>query len=214
MSHPSTDVARDKTYYETVFAADVLRAPTPDMPPPAETDAPTVDNDGNDASGGVMLLALDFNSTSPGAYVQVHLVQRMPSNTTGTFAVSDWEDAMNECHRQTYASPVCGWDSHNDNHFALSQPTRTAQEYVDGFDAMAAASDGALGLYHMFNDAAGNISFYAISPTGFTVQIAAPPLGGYDPAPLVPGGPAGDLCGQGNCFSEREEHLEERSGRW
>ena len=120
---------------------------------------------------------------------------------------------MNECHRQTYASPVCGWDSHNDNHFALSQPTRTAQEYVDGFDAMAAASDGALGLYHMFNDAAGNISFYAISPTGFTVQIAAPPLGGYDPAPLVPGGPAGDLCGQGNCVSEREEHLEERSGR-
>ena len=68
--------------------------------------------------------------------VQVHLVQRAASNTSGAFTVGDFESLMNGCHATSVKSDVCGWDTWMDNHYILNSPPVTAKEYVSNFTAM------------------------------------------------------------------------------
>jgi hypothetical protein len=177
VSHFSSDMARDKTYYSTV-----LGATTVDIGSAAE----------------VKTLAVDFNSQFPSGtsgntkeYTQVHLVERPISNTTGSLTIAGLEKVMNGCHNSTIKSSTCGWDTWMDHHYCISgQSIRTQKEYVDGFTKLGYK-------YHVFTNAGGGISFYAVTPNGISVQITNPPSGGWTPPSHLPSA-AGDLCGTGS----------------
>jgi len=177
ISHFSSDVTRDLTYYDQALGATTVES-----------------FDSHD----VKTLAVDFKKQFPSgtsggtdAYTQVHLVERGPGNTTGSFTVLDFENVMNGCHDATILTPTCGWNTWMDHHYCISgQSVRTQQEYVTAFDALGYK-------YHVFTNAGGGISFYAFTPNGIAIQITNPPSGGWTPPSNLPGA-AGDLCGTGS----------------
>merc|ERR1712093_499550 len=66
-------------------------------------------------------LAVDFTPwTKEPNYVQLHLVQRLPSNTTGDFGVADFEKVMNSVHADAVTSDVCGYDVWMDMHINMN----------------------------------------------------------------------------------------------
>merc|ERR1712066_1169822 len=132
-----------------------------------------------------------FQGLLPSAYVQVHLVQRPASNTTGSFAVADFERVQNSCHDDAVKSDVCGWDTWMDNHFIVNNPPVTAMELVSNFTALGYK-------YHAMQNAGGGLSLYAISLNGISIQLNNLEYGGYTPSKSL-GKAAGDLCGIGTC---------------
>lgn len=177
ISHFSSDLERDSQYYDKALGATTV---------------------GSSSSSATKTLAVNFASQFPSgtsggteAYTQVHLVQRPTENTTGSLSVSGLEDVMNTCHDDSIKSPTCGWNTWMDHHYCISgQSVRTQGEYVDAFNKLGYK-------YHVFSNAGGGISFYAITPNGISIQITNPPSGGFTPPSDLPGA-AGDLCGTGS----------------
>merc|ERR1719326_446529 len=149
-------------------------------------------------SSDVKTLAVDFENLFPygtsggtDAYTQVHLIQRPATNTTGALTVPGFENVMNGCHNSSIKSSTCGWDTWMDHHYCISGETgRTQKDYVEGFERLGYK-------YHVFTNAGGDISFYAVTPNGISVQITNPASGGWKPPSDLPGA-AGDLCGTGS----------------
>jgi len=170
VSHFTSDVARDRKYYTQALQAGVL----------ASTSTKTTTT-----------LVTSFENLVTGAYVQVHLVQRGSSNTTGGFHVADFEDVQNVCHDANVKSDVCGWDTWMDNHYIVNNPPLTAHELASNFTAMGYK-------YHAMKNAGGGLSFYAITPNGISIQLNNLAYGGWSPSAAL-GSAAGDLCGTGTC---------------
>merc|ERR1711871_351086 len=71
-------------------------------------------------SGSTSTDVYDFTTFAPSATMQFHLAQRPASNTTGTFTVADFEQAMLSAHASVMTSDVCGFDQWVDNHLGIS----------------------------------------------------------------------------------------------
>jgi len=167
----TSSVSRDKSYYADVIGANVLTTLQ---------------------SGDVETLILDFSNIgkSPN-YVQVHLVQRPSTNTSGAFTIADAEDALNAEHGAELVSDVCGWDQFMDYHFAVN----TAKGGGLTFGKVVPKIEKAGYKYHVLSGASGDYTLYAITPNGLSIQMTGMKSGSYTPSdtPTAVDG----LCGVG-----------------
>merc|ERR1711957_339612 len=139
VSHYTTDVARDRSYYADILGANVITT----------------------LEDGVQTLVVDFSNMAKSPnYAQLHLVQRSSSDTNGGFKVADAEETMNKEHRVALTSDVCGWDQWMDFHTAVN--TGGSRTFGDLVPKMEAAGH----KYHVLAGAMrGGNTLYAVTPS-------------------------------------------------
>jgi len=100
VSHTTTDVARDASYFKSVFGLGFERVKTSSGTGP----------DGN----SYKMAQITMSSTATTA---IRLIQPADTNS-GSYSVAWWEDYINSVHDQYMKSAHCGWDVLADNHLA------------------------------------------------------------------------------------------------
>ena len=170
ISHYTSDVSRDASYYQQVLGRDV---------------STTLENE------GVHALVLSFaDITSAPNSAQLHLVQRPATNTSGALSVKQLEQAMNSVHASTLTSDVCGWDQFMDFHYAIHR--------VKGFRPLSDVLPKitALGFkYHILTTWPNELTLVAVTPNGISIEIHGMTNGTYQPS--VAPGTCGQLCDVG-----------------
>ena len=89
-------------------------------------DTSTVLSSGNSSAAvgvgaEVRTLVMNFTDMSNAPnYMQLHIVERPPSDTHGALTVAELEATMNAVHAATLVSDVCGWDQWMEFHFGVS----------------------------------------------------------------------------------------------
>ena len=159
-------------------------------------------------SGSVRTDTYDFTTLGgSGGNMQLQLVQRPPTNTSGTMSIAAFEQAMLAAHQQAMVSDVCGFDQWLDNHIAVSALPVDAKGTVKGNWTIGKLQATAvkLGLkYHVLQgeqseratDATNSV--YLSAPNGLALQVNGLPDGSYTPS-LPPSNGTVNLCSMGTC---------------
>merc|ERR1711998_60524 len=109
-------------------------------------------------------------------------------NTTGSFKVSDWEDAMNSVHAELLANPKCEYDLWLDNHHAIDY---MQTDYVNVSTYLDSDAGKDIYYYCSPRQSTGYYDLhYVIDPSGWGSSYSSGHnLGGtYNPA-----------CNMGDC---------------
>eukprot|EP00937_MAST-01D_sp_MAST-1D-sp2_P004580 g4580.t1 len=200
VSWPTSSLARDRKFFVDAKVANVLAQ---------------VQN------GPVSTDVYDFTTFAAVATMQFHLVQRPASNTTGSFAIADFEEAMLSAHEATMTSDVCGFDQWVDNHIGISargggggggDDDEASPAAAAGAGAGAAVTPGnwtigrfqtvleQLGLrYHVLVGYTGTVhNVYASAPNGLVMQVSGMADGNYVPSMPLGNGSL-SLCTMGSA---------------
>merc|ERR1712226_1601148 len=151
-------------------------------------------------SESVALLAIDFSGYAQKPnYVQLHLVERPSTNTTGGFRVADMEKVMNSVHATAITSDICGYDQWMDTHTSLSVDPKsgvTLGTILPKVDKLGYKYHvlGAPAMLTDSIDSPGNWVLYMPTPNGISLEIYID-RGNYTPsATPYPSFEVGGLC--------------------
>ncbi|KAH8096309.1 hypothetical protein JL720_3673 [Aureococcus anophagefferens] len=145
ISEATSDMATVTEYYTTILSADV--------------DYDSEDSD--DTIDGYTMKIFRL----PGAPMPVKVVQRHVESNYA-FGVTELEVAKNSAHKESYESPICGFDQYMDNHFDLTQYDYPVDEWTTrlsdyGYKWHCNRLDGYLtdpGIDYMLNLGCYNVS--------------------------------------------------------
>eukprot|EP00935_MAST-01C_sp_MAST-1C-sp1_P000645 g645.t1 len=191
VSWPTSSLARDRKFFVDAGAAHVLA-----QMPGANADAAQTD-------------VYDFTTFANVATMQFHLVERPAGNTTGSFAIGDFETVMLDTHKSVMSSDVCGFDQWLDNHLGVG--CRATNWSIGRLQTVCES----LGLkYHVLkaysdgddDESKNSFNVYMSAPNGLCMQINSLPNGNYTPSAPVGGGSIGGLCSIGPDTCPNKTH--------
>jgi len=147
VSRASTDIARDKAYFQSVFGL---------------SESHFITSAGTDPNGNsYQMLEVQMSITATTKY---RLIQ--PANVNdGIYSVTWWENYQNEVNQQYMTSPICGWPLTGDNHNGF--------DWISGFDQEDIMSNMEQMNMPYFCRAApmGGTHCYVTTPYGYQIQL-------------------------------------------
>ena len=143
ISEATSDMATVTEYYTTILSADV--------------DYDSEDSD--DTIDGYTMKIFRL----PGAPMPVKVVQRHVESNYA-FGVTELEVAKNSAHKESYESPICGFDQYMDNHFDLTQYDYPVDEWTTRLSDYGYK-------WHCNRVGFGSLDIYATKPTGDVIQL-------------------------------------------
>lgn len=147
VSRATTDIARDRKYFETVFGLSSSSFVT------------YTDKDPNGNSYSVLEVQMSNQATT-----KYRLIQ--PANVNdGTYSVSWWEKYQNNVNAKYMTSPTCGWPLLGDNHNAF--------DWQFGFDQSTMVTGmKELDMPYFCKDVnRGGVHCYFTTPYGYQIQL-------------------------------------------
>ncbi|KAH8046783.1 hypothetical protein JL721_12308 [Aureococcus anophagefferens] len=143
ISEATSDMATVTEYYTTILSADV--------------DYDSEDSD--DTIDGYTMKIFRL----PGAPMPVKVVQRHVESNYA-FGVTELEVAKNSAHKESYESPICGFDQYMDNHFDLTQYDYPVDEWTTRLSDYGYK-------WHCNRVGFGSLDIYATKPSGDVIQL-------------------------------------------
>lgn len=147
VSRASTNIARDKAYFETVFGLSSSNFET---------------YSGTDPAGNsYQALEVQMSNSYTTKY---RLIQ--PANVNdGDYSVTWWEDYQNDVNNKYMTKPTCGWPLTGDNHNAFDwQRGFDQKDIIQGMETAGMP-------YFCKNTPMGSVHCYVTTPYGYQIQL-------------------------------------------
>jgi len=146
VSRATTDIARDKKYFETVFGLS------------ADNFVTYSGTDPNGESYQTLEVQMSARYTT-----KYRLIQ--PANITdGEYSIKWWEDYQNGVNAKYMKSPTCGWPLLGDNHNAFDwQRGFDQRNFVEGMKKLK--------MPYFCASAMGGTTCYVTTPYGYQIQL-------------------------------------------
>ena len=191
VSWPTSSLVRDRKLFVGAGLGDVLAAEATPTP-----------------FGLVQTDTYDFVTLGGGgATMQFQLVQRRPTNTTGTMSIENFEATMLSAHRSAMTSDVCGFDQWADNHFGVTAHPLGADRGNWTIGSLQRALVGLDLPYHVSESldpgtAQRSRAVYFSAPNGLCMQVNGLADGSYVPTAPPSSMDMHNLCGVGTCSNK------------